>query len=230
MAECPGLPWGKLREMTLQHLDMVKTYKTSDAGCFAEIAKSVSVSIMCRHTKCLFYGKKDQWIKHVSSEHYRCPQCGQLYKPLSSGPEMCPANTVISITDPTIGGTLCFPAKWADVKTDEWLAGMAEMEASKIQIMDNVDAFMRESVTSLHNFLEKVATPMHLVKMTWNSKIETMLHHKTFPTRQWAHLKSNGVWGMKMAFTDTVFDDRPKIINLMAKLLAGAKAISSKGG
>ena len=78
MAECPGLPWGKLREMTLQHLDMVKTYKTSDAGCFAEIAKSVSVSIMCRHTKCLFYGKKDQWIKHVSSEHYRCPQCGHV--------------------------------------------------------------------------------------------------------------------------------------------------------
>jgi len=208
------------------------TYQTSiTAESLAEIAKSVSVMIMRRRNKCLFYGRDDQWIKHASATQVRCPLCGHHYRPLASGPNIFPGRRMISMTDPVSERTVCFPAKWKVSRTDTWHANMAEIAAVKIHVDEDLDNFVRESVVSLHALLAKVATPMTFVKMDWNSEIEAMLHPTTFPRAKWQHLTVNGVWGMKMAPTESnseIFDDWQELIGLMARFLAAANAMGSK--
>lgn len=213
-----------LREMTLKRLGT-----SIMAEHLADVVKGVSVSIMCRHTKCLFYGMTDQWIKHATAKHVRCPQCGNLYKPMTEGPHMLPAQRMLSMMDPVLRHTVCFPVTWKVSRPDTWLASMAEIEAVKIKTGEDLDAFMNESAASLHTFLNKVSKERHFVKMDWNSEMEVLLHPNTFPTAQWTHLKVNGVLGMKMLLSEysgnVVFDDWQELIGLMAKLLVACKAM-----
>ena len=218
--EFPDESRRQLREMTLTRLDTIKAER------LAEIAKGVAVSIMCRHTECLFYGMEDQWIKHARTKHVRCPQCGRLYQPLTSRQHMIPAQGVVSVTDPAVGRAVCFPATWKSGE-DKLLVGMAETKAVNIQTDKDLNTFMNESAESLRTLLAKVvATPVCFVKMDWNSTIESMLDPNVFPMANWKHLKDNGVWGMKMALADSnmlIFDDWDELIGLMAQLLAAAR-------
>ena len=105
------------------------------------------------------------------------------------------------------------------------------VEAVKIQTDEDLNSFMNESSDSLRNFLVKVATPMKFANLDWNSEMEYMLQPDKFPKAHWAHLRANGVRGMKMTLADSnsvVFDTWPELISLMSNLLAAAKAIGSK--
>jgi hypothetical protein len=229
MAECPGEPKVRLRKITLERLRTTEKMSlgTYNAGCLVDIVKGVTVSIMCRRTNCLFYGMDDQWIKQVNSKHFRCPQCGHLYKSLTSG---LPAHKVVRLTDPIVGGAVCFPAIWATSIPNQSLDDIIEMEALKIHTGDNIDVFMNTSAVQLHNLLVKVAMPIHFGKMEWNLEIEHMLHPSKFPETQWGHLKNNGVYGMKGALgSDTVVsNDWQEFVSLMASLLVGARAVGSR--
>ncbi len=222
-AACPGASASRLRELTLRRLLGVALQNLLD---------NVTISNMCRHTKCLFYGPDDQWIKDVQSELIRCPQCGQVYRPDTSGKNITPAQQVISMKDPTTGETVCFATKRASANTSSrtWFAEMVSTESENIQPGDDLDTFVRKSVDSLHVFLASVAVRMCFKQLAWNSKIESVLNSATLPGSQWKHLKDHGVHGMKMPLakaTNDVFDNWKMLICLLANLLAAASAITS---
>ena len=233
---------GEITQIYLEELDSVAfdpqskttstgwTLKSEEAGYLTNITKTVTLSFMCRHTDCLFFGMNDQWIKCAQSEHFRCPQCGHMYKPWMTKSDLYPAQKVLTVTNPLTGQTSCFPCTWADTREDNWLNMMAEVEARKIETGADLNAFLKKSAVSLSDFLARVAVPMCFKKLEWNPEIEDMLDSGKFPRTQWEHLKESGVHGMKLTFNpeQPVFDSWAELIGLLAKVMAGASAIGAK--
>ena len=228
--EHPGASRNSLRKLT-HNWGLRGAGVADNALNITDIAKGVSVSIMCRHTNCFFYGMIDQWIKHVYFEEFRCPQCGQVYRPWTSGKHLLPVQKVVSMIDPANGKAVCFPAKWANPRTDpSKFADKVELVASSIKIGEDLEGFMHASIARLRNLLEKVATPVKFTQLEWNSKMECMLHSTTFPKSQWARLKDNGVSGMKMqwdAAHKDGFDNWDELSRLLASISAAAQATGS---
>jgi hypothetical protein len=194
-----------------------------------DISKAaVTVSLLCRNTRCLFYGLGDQWIKNIDSDDFRCPLCCQLYKPWTRGKHTFPAQKLLKLKGPKNGLTWCFPCRWPDCQEDGWLGEQAELCAREIQTGDDLEAFMRKSVIGLTDLLNKVAMPIGFKKFEWDPRMERKLHDAKCPTSQWEHLK-NGIWGDKLIAGPNmpVFEGWPELISLLASLMVGAKGIAS---
>ena len=206
------------------------TLKCEEAAYLTNVCKTISLSFVCRHTDCLFFGMNDQWIKCAQSEHFRCPQCGHMYKPWMTKSDLYPAQKVLTVTNPLTCQTWCFPCTWADTREDNWLNMMAEVEARNIETGADLNAFLKKSAVSLSDFLARVAVPMCFKKLEWNTEIEHMLDSGKFPRTQWEHLKESGVHGMKLTFNpeQPVFNGWPELIGMLAKVMAGAQAIGAK--
>jgi len=234
---------GEITRVYLEELDSVAfdpeskttstgwTLKSEEAGYLTNITKTVTLSFMCRHTDCLFFGMNDQWIKNVNSEHFRCPQCGHNYMPWKAGLNLHPAQKVLTVTNPLSGHIWCFPCTWAETREANWLNMMAEVEARNIETGADLTALMNKSAVSLSDFLARVAVPTCFTKLEWKPEIEYMLDSGKFPRTQWEHLKESGVHGMKLTFNPEqpdVFDSWPELIGMLAKVMAGAQAIGAK--
>ena len=206
------------------------TLSAKDAGYLTELSKGLTISFLCRSPACLFFGKNDQWIKKVDSEHFRCPCCGMLYHPFSQAKGQYPAQKVLSILNPRTGVKVTFPCKWPDTEEDGWLNKTLEMNAMSINTSEDLRDFMAKKAISLSDLLDRVATPINFDRMEWNSGIEHMLCETKFPKSQWADLKANGFWGEKLLVDPDapVFENWTELIGLLASIMAGGKAIGSK--
>jgi hypothetical protein len=193
----------------------------------------VTVSFLCRQPTCFFYGMNDQWIKHIESDRYRCPQCGVLYQPWTQKKGEYAAQKVLSFTDLESKKVFQIPCKWPQNEEDGWLNKQAEIHARDIKTEEDLDNFTRKSVVSLSDLLERVAVPVTFEKLEWNPAIEHMLHEYTFPESQWRHLKENGFWGSKLNVNpdkakEEVFDNWPELIGLMANILVAGTRYASR--
>jgi len=152
------------------------TLSSTEAGYLTEIAHGVTISFMCRQKGCLFFGKNDQWIKHVESEHFRCPQCGERYRPWSFGKGEFPAQKVLHVVDPVTQVDCIIPCTWPGSDEDKWLNNMVEIRARDIQTDGDLRAFMERSAVNLSELLTKVGTPLHFMRLEWNPEIESAPH------------------------------------------------------
>jgi len=41
----------------------------------------ISLTFMCRMPNCMFYGLNDQWVPNRVKHQFKCPMCGEQYRP-----------------------------------------------------------------------------------------------------------------------------------------------------
>ena len=60
-----------------------QTLTAQEASYLTNLSKGTSLSFLCRMPDCLFYGMNHEWVESLNSYHFKCPRCGEQFRPWS---------------------------------------------------------------------------------------------------------------------------------------------------
>ena len=72
---------------------------------------------LCRVKTCLFYGPDSEWVEDANGNHFRCPACGELYRPWAVGDNLVACHDVLVLQHPQTQQLLCVPCNEEDSTT-----------------------------------------------------------------------------------------------------------------
>jgi hypothetical protein len=64
-----------------------------------QILPGIDEYYMCRHKECSMVCRASEWVNNLPNYQYRCPACGEIYRPWMSKPGYWPTNKVIFTYD-----------------------------------------------------------------------------------------------------------------------------------
>jgi hypothetical protein len=178
-----------------------------ETGYLTEVARGLTVSFLFRCTKCSFLGMQDQWIKQVDPENFQCPQCRKLHVPRL----WTSLAQVLSMTDPSSGLFFCFPGDWPRLNNKRpdceeargWLTKQAELKARSVQ--EYIGNLAGEDLDA---FVQKSVV-----------SLSDLLARAAIP---------RGFMRLGCDRDVKVFNRWEEFIRLLANVVAGAKALSSR--
>ena len=88
------------------------TLTSTEASYLSSMQEGVDLMYLCRMPECLYFGLNSQWVKHVTKEQFKCPCCGEQYKPSSTYKGAVDAGFVLSIVHPNTGQQQLIPVTW----------------------------------------------------------------------------------------------------------------------
>ena len=94
------------------------------------ITDTVHRFYMCRHSTCRAFSLNTCWAVNKYKTHFRCPRCGQQYRPWRQQPGYVPASHVwvVESKDKNIPDTLIMSV-WPNTADDNWVYQMMELQA-----------------------------------------------------------------------------------------------------
>ena len=71
--------------------------QAEDAAYLTNVMAGVEFSFVCRMPGCMFFGLNDgkTWVKEKQHYWFKCPRCGEQYRPSSGKKEAVKANYVL---------------------------------------------------------------------------------------------------------------------------------------
>jgi len=72
---------------------------------------------LCRVKTCLFYRPDSEWVEAANGNHFRCPACGELYRPWAVGDNLVACHDVLVLQHPQTQQLLCVPCNEEDSTT-----------------------------------------------------------------------------------------------------------------
>jgi rubrerythrin len=188
-----------------------------------QVADDLWVSWVCR--SCRWFGLNHQWIRHADKEWYRCPHCGVRYQPWAWRPDWHDSQKAVTVQNPISGDAVSFGASWPNGEEDNWLARMVEVKAKTQSLPDgvNLSDYLCSTAVSLDELLTKVAVPASFRTFAWKSDVESKLDVRTYPERNWAHLRQ-GYTGdiLTEEGAQNPFKEWEQLISLFAQSVVGA--------
>jgi hypothetical protein len=160
------------------------------------LSDTIQVSYLCRKKDCGFYGMNDQWVKHETRYHFRCPRCGMQYSPWKDAAKFYPFQKVISITHPSTGERWVIPAKWPDSAEDSYLQDLMRAKAMKIETDADLNDFVQGKIESLEKMLQNIGIPAAFQQFKLSSDTKYLLNTTNgFGKTQYTKLEEDGYWG-----------------------------------
>ena len=102
-----------------------------------------------------------QWLRHEDKYQFRCPACGELYRPWSGHKDAVNFQYVIGITSPEDGLHKFIPATWPPSEEAGWVSKQVELHASQIRTEDDVVAWNQRTKKNLMDLFAAQSIPMH---------------------------------------------------------------------
>ena len=168
----------------------------AEADFLTSVTKSIQVSYMCRKKDCGFYGMNDQWVKHETTYHFRCPHCATRYTPWKEQPKFYKFQKVISVSHPATGERWVMPALWPASEADDFLQKMMVVTASNMQTVADVEAFVQGNIQALDAMLANAGQPAIFKRFTLSQEVTAMLQTCAgYGSKQFAELEEHGYYG-----------------------------------
>ena len=120
----------------------------------------------------MFFGMNDgkTWVKERGHYWFKCPRCGEQYRPGSGKKDAVAANFVLSITNPENGQLELIPTSWPPSEDDRWLHNAVEIQARQIQTQQDLDAWYNKSKLDLSELTNRQKISVHFQQLEFHTK------------------------------------------------------------
>ena len=88
------------------------TLTAQETQYLTAIQEGIHLMFMCRMPTCMFFGLNSAWVKHIIKEHFKCPLCGEQYKPFAGYKNAVQTAFMLQIVNPTTGDIERIPVTW----------------------------------------------------------------------------------------------------------------------
>ena len=88
------------------------TLTSTETSYLTRVQEGIDLMFICRMPKCMFFGLNTDWVKHVSKEQFKCPCCGEQYRPSADYKNSVEAAYMLQIVDPITGDMARIPTTW----------------------------------------------------------------------------------------------------------------------
>jgi len=151
-----------------------------EASYLTVITEGITESFVCRMSNCHFFGRNDAhtWIKEIGRYHFKCPACGELYRPFTDYKSSVRFQYVIGLLDPESAETSYIPAKWPRSEEAGWLAKQVELHASQIESEADVINWHNKAKKKLSSLIAAQKIPKFFTQHQWRPNIEHRLSDK----------------------------------------------------
>ena len=205
-----------------------QTLTAEEASYLTHIQEGIAFMFICRMAGCMFFGLNSQWVERSDGKYqFRCPCCGDLYKPNSTVKNQIQASFMLQVVDPVTNQAARIPTTWPPSEEMNWVNNQIELKARDIQTPTDVLAWHQKSQLDLKRLIEKESVPVGLKEMTPSSDID----HRFQGNWKWAEFKTRTFWGAK--FTDETaardpFSNWTELIGLIANTVASNRDLISR--
>jgi hypothetical protein len=204
------------------------TLTAIEASYLTNVQEGIAFMFLCRMPDCLFFGMNSQWVEHMSRHWFKCPCCGEQYRPGADYKNSVEAKRVLQITDPVTGELTRIPTVWPPSEEMGWLNKQIELHARDIKTPEDVEAWHVKSTVKLHELLEKEKIPGGLAEMRPSSDID----HRFSSLWKWEEFKARQkFYGAKYPSEATArqpYSNWTELIGLVANIIASSAAILNK--
>jgi predicted RNA-binding Zn-ribbon protein involved in translation (DUF1610 family) len=151
-----------------------RTLTATECSYLTRIADGWYISFICRMPTCMFFGMNDAltWVQEInkwgefSDSHFRCPRCGEEYKPTTAGKNQVKASFCMSITDPETGVVEHVPVTWPPSNDLAWINNQIEIHARQMETPADLDAWMNRSCLNIKKLIQEQSIPGHFEKLS----------------------------------------------------------------
>ena len=91
-----------------------------EASCLSSMSEGVDLMYICRMPGCMFFGLNSQWVKHKDKYHFKCPLCGEQYRPSADYKGSVKAAMLLQIVDPVTNELSRIPTNWPPSEEINW--------------------------------------------------------------------------------------------------------------
>jgi hypothetical protein len=203
------------------------TLSSEEASYLTVIASGITESFVCRMPNCHFFGCNDPltWIKEFEHYHFKCPACGEFYRPWADYKGSKGFQYVIGITDPENGQHRFIPAIWPSSEEAGWLAKMVELHASQIKTEQDLEAWNNKAKRDLAQLITQQALPVFFTKHPWRQEVEWRMSNKW----DWEPIKKQGYFTGAFLTAEqadqTPYSNWTELIGLIANAVASSRAL-----
>jgi uncharacterized C2H2 Zn-finger protein len=182
---------------------------------------------LCRMPGCMFFGKNSQWVESRSSYHFKCPKCGELFRPWADYKGSVAASYVLSFIDPSTGLRVNMPTTWPPSEDMNWLNNQIEIYASNIQTDADLDAWKNKAALNLGELIEREAIPAEFQFFQWDADLVWRCPAVTWNSENLQ--EQGGFWGLKLtdeSAARTPFANWSELIALVGNVVAANSQIN----
>ena len=201
------------------------TLTSREVSYLTTISKGNDLSFGCRMRGCRFYGLNDMWVEHKYSYHFKCPKCGEDYKPASGYKDALPYAFVLTCIDPQTGLQQALPCTWPPSQDMQWLNKQIELHARQVKTPEDVESWNNGNKIALSKLLAERAIPDSFRRIPWDTSIENRF------SSNWNYevYKEQGFfWGSVLSETDAnkpPYSNWNELTGLFANAVAPSRAI-----
>jgi hypothetical protein len=202
------------------------TLCAEEASYLTVIAAGITESFVCRMPDCWYFGMNDQWIKRKCSWHFKCPACGEQYRPAADYKGSSDFSLVIGLTDPETGQPSFIPATWPPSNEQGWVNKMVELHASQLKDEGDLVLWNSKAKKDLKQLINNQRIPSFFTQIPYDgTKIANRL------SSQWAHepiMEKGYFTGAFLSAEDAkqpAYRNWNELIGLIANCVASARAL-----
>jgi hypothetical protein len=204
-----------------------QTLSSSETQFLTNLQDHIAFMFICRQPDCLFFGLNSEWVQHKDKHRFKCPLCGERYKPHSTAKnQIAKLGFVLQIADPDTGGVQLIPTVWPPNEETNWLNNQIELHARNIQTAEDAKDWHNKCKIELKNLIDRQKIPQGLQRMIPNETIKNRFSGKW----KWEEFKEKCCfYGNQFAKLDEArepYDNFNELIGLVANVLASPKAVA----
>ena len=186
-----------------------------EAQFMSEIVTGLDEYFMCRQKHCMFVCRNTDWIHNAAHNppqkgdpvHYRCPKCGQQYRPWMQKPNYCKANKVYVLdqqsacyldgTEILKGTVMVYPIEWPDTPTTNLVNEFKQISAGMDEEIKAMDPRVRARIIHHQVITRPMKTYMqnHQVGQDAIEVLKGLPFCATDRTWKYEHLNITGIQG-----------------------------------
>ena len=198
-----------------------------EAQHLTRITKHCVVSFICRD--CGYYGPC--WAQAVTGKWwFRCFNCGTHYLPWAEGEGKSAYNRIIAIQDPITQVVKHIPAIWPATAEDNWLSGMAEVFARKIETPADLQAFAEKTAIDINKLVQNAGNPSYYKQFAFKEEAQWRFTAPRWPLEHFQDIVENGfvgeIWRPDNYKTTEVFSQWEELAELLGKMIAIGERLS----
>ena len=133
-------------------------------------------------------------------------------------------NRVIAIQDPITQRVRHIPALWPATAEDNWVAGMAEAYARRIETIEDLDAFMSKTAIDINTLVAQAGNPSYYRRFEFKTEAQWKFSAPRWPVSSFQNELANGfvgeIWRPDDYKTVQVFTDWEELAKLLGNMIA----------